>query len=187
MYLIAGLGNPGRQYEYTKHNIGFLTLDLLAEKNGIKVGKLKNKALIGDGFIADKKVLLVKPQTFMNLSGESIAPLSAYFAVPPEDLIVVYDDVDIPLGTLRIRKSGSAGTHNGMKSIIYSLNSDQFPRVRIGIGGDRGEVPLASYVLSGFDSAQKEPIESAVSRAVSAIETIVTEGLDAAMLQFNGV
>jgi PTH1 family peptidyl-tRNA hydrolase len=186
MYIIAGLGNPGKQYENTKHNVGFLTLDLLAERNGIKINKLKNKALTGDGLIGGKKVLLVKPQTFMNLSGESVAPIAAYFDIDLSDLIVIYDDVDIPVGTLRIRKSGSAGTHNGMKSIIYSLNCDRFPRVRIGIGADRGEIPLASYVLAGFDKTQKDAVADTILRAVSAVETIITDGLELAMTKYNG-
>jgi PTH1 family peptidyl-tRNA hydrolase len=137
MYIIVGLGNPGKKYENTKHNIGFITLDLLAERNDIKINKIKHKALVGEGFISGLKVLLVKPQTFMNLSGNSVREVMEYYKEDIEKLIVVYDDVDIPMGRLRIRKKGSAGTHNGMKSIIYDLQDDGFPRVRIGIGKER--------------------------------------------------
>ena len=137
MKIIAGLGNPGREYENTKHNVGFLTIDILAEKYGIKVNKIKFKGLVGEGMIGGQKVLLVKPQTYMNLSGQCIREVMAFYKLDPEDLTVIYDDIDLPMGNLRIRKKGSAGTHNGMRSIIYDLQEDGFPRIRIGIGGDR--------------------------------------------------
>ena len=137
MYVIAGLGNPGKKYENTRHNMGFITIDQLAEKHNIKVDKLKFKALVGEGRIAGQKVMLVKPQTYMNLSGESIREVMNFYKLEPENLIVIYDDIDIEAGTLRIRKFGSAGTHNGMKSVVYQLQSDRFPRIRLGIGSQK--------------------------------------------------
>ncbi len=184
MYIIVGLGNPGKKYENTKHNIGFITLDLLAERNDIKINKIKHKALVGEGFISGLKVLLVKPQTFMNLSGNSVREVMEYYKEDIEKLIVVYDDVDIPMGRLRIRKKGSAGTHNGMKSIIYDLQDDGFPRVRIGIGKER-KMPLAGYVLGGFAKDEKELMEAAVERAAQAIECILEKGIDVAMGEYN--
>jgi len=185
MVVIAGLGNPGSKYSDTKHNIGFLTVDLLAERHGIKIKKLKHKALFGEGIIAGKKVMLLKPQTYMNESGQSVRSAVGYYGVAIEDLIVVYDDVDLPLGTLRIRKKGSSGSHNGMKSIIYQLEDDGFPRFRIGIGAERGEVPLSNYVLSEFPEEHIEKIRDAVIRCADALELMLTEGIDAAMLKYN--
>lgn len=186
MYLIVGLGNPGKRYENTKHNIGFIAIDYLAEKHDIKVNKIKHKALVGEGFISGKKVMLIKPQTFMNLSGESVREAMDYYKADIKELLVIYDDIDIPMGSLRIRKSGSAGTHNGMKSIIQQLGDDQFPRVRIGIGGDRGSVPLTNYVTSGFkDKNDVKLMEEAVINTSSAIETLVSDGIDDAMQKYN--
>lgn len=184
MIVIVGLGNPGKKYDNTRHNIGFITLDYLADKNGIKLNKIKHKALVGEGNISGQKVLLVKPQTFMNLSGNSVREVMEYYKVEMENLIVVYDDVDIPTGHLRIRKKGSAGTHNGMRSIIYDLQSDQFPRVRIGIGGER-KMELGNYVLGGFGKEEKKLMEDAVERAAKAIEAILKEGIDIAMGEYN--
>lgn len=184
MYIIVGLGNPGKKYENTKHNIGFITLDSLAEKHGIKINKIKHKALVGEGNVSGQKVLLVKPQTYMNLSGNSVREVMDYYKADPEHLIVIYDDVDIQMGRLRIRKQGSAGTHNGMKSIIYDLQEDGFPRVRIGIGKDR-EMPLAGYVLGGFGKEEKTVMENAVNRAVLAVECILDKGIDIAMGEYN--
>jgi PTH1 family peptidyl-tRNA hydrolase len=186
MYVIVGLGNPGKQYAYTKHNIGFITVDQLAERNGIRVNKRRHKALTGEGVIGGRKVMLVKPQTYMNLSGESVISLTRYFDIDIEKLIVVYDDVDIPIGSLRIRKSGSAGTHNGMRSILAHLRDERFPRVRIGIGAERGEAPLSDYVTSGFRKDDVAVVEGTVLKAVAAVETILTEGIDAAMTKYNG-
>ena len=144
MKVIVGLGNPGKEYENTKHNIGFLAIDRLAERFGINVKQIKHKALTGEGFAEGKKVMLVKPQTYMNLSGQSVREVLSYYKVESEDFIVIYDDIDIPIGTLRLRAKGSAGTHNGMKSIIYDLKDDGFPRVRVGIGGERSLIGRAS-------------------------------------------
>ena len=186
MYLIAGLGNPGKEYANTKHNIGFITIDYLAEKHDIKLNKIKHKALSGEGFISGEKVMLLKPQTYMNLSGESIREAVDYYKIDMEDLVVIYDDIDIPMGSLRIRKKGSAGTHNGMRSIIRLLGDDSFPRIRIGIGGERGDIPLTNYVISGFKNKEEVKImEEAVMNAASAIEVLIKDGLDASMQKYN--
>ena len=184
MFIIVGLGNPGKKYENTKHNIGFITLDFLAEKNDIKINKIKHKALVGEGSISGQKVLLVKPQTFMNLSGNSVREVLEYYKADIENLIVIYDDVDIPMGRLRIRKKGSAGTHNGMKSIIYDIQGDGFPRIRIGIGNDR-KMPLAGYVLGGFAKDERELMKTAVERAALAVECMLEKGIDIAMGEYN--
>jgi PTH1 family peptidyl-tRNA hydrolase len=186
MYAVVGLGNPGGRYENTRHNIGFVTVDLLADRLGVKIRKLRHKALVGETRIGTEKVLLVKPQTYMNLSGESVSSLIRYFGLPLENLVVVYDDIDIPLGTIRIRKGGSSGTHNGMKSVIYHTEDDGFPRVRIGVGSERGEVPLVDFVTSGFDKSELDTIRAAVIRAADAVEELVANGIDAAMRKYNG-
>lgn len=184
MYVIAGLGNPGKKYENTRHNMGFITVDQLAIKHDIKVDKLKFKALVGEGRIAGQKVLLVKPQTYMNLSGESIRQVMHFYKLDPEKLIVIYDDIDIELGTLRIRKFGSAGTHNGMKSVVYQLQSDRFPRIRIGIGSQK-KGDLVDFVIGGFSKEEVPVLEETVTKAVSAIECILAEDVDIAMNQYN--
>ncbi len=184
MYIIAGLGNPGKKYENTRHNIGFITLDLLAERNDIKINKIKHKALVGEGRISGQKVLLVKPQTYMNLSGQSLREVMSYYKEDVSRLIVIYDDIDIPMGSVRIRKKGSAGTHNGMRSIVYDLQSDQFPRIRIGIGKERRS-DLRDFVIGGFSKEEKEPLENAVRRAAAAAECIVEKGIDKAMNEYN--
>lgn len=186
MNVIVGLGNPGKKYEQTKHNIGFITLDNLAEKNQIKISKIKHKSLVGEGIISGKKVLLVKPQTFMNLSGNSVREIVNYYDIPMENLIVIYDDIDIPLGSLRIRKKGSAGTHNGMRSIIYDLESDQFPRVRIGIGNER-KGNLAGYVIGKFQKEHIRIMEDAVKNAVKAIECLLEKDIDISMGTYNSI
>lgn len=185
MYVVVGLGNPGKKYENTRHNIGFAAIDYLAKELGVKVNKLKNKALVGETFISGHKVMLVKPQTFMNLSGEAVREIVSYYSVDIDKVIVIYDDVDIGVGTVRIRKKGSAGTHNGMKSIIYQLQKDDFPRVRIGIKGER-RGDLASYVLGGFAKSEIETVEKSIIQAAKGVECMISEGLDAAMNKYNG-
>lgn len=185
MFIIAGLGNPGRKYEHTRHNIGFITVDYLADKHGIKINKIKHKALVGEGIISGQKVLLAKPQTFMNLSGQSLRELVSYYKPELSNLIVVYDDIDLPMGGMRIRRSGSSGTHNGMRSIIYDLQRDDFPRLRIGIGGER-KMRLADYVTGGFGKEEKKLMENSVARAASALECILAAGIDKAMNEYNG-
>ena len=184
MIVIAGLGNPGKKYENTRHNMGFLTIDRIAEKNDIKVNKIKHRALVGDGFISGHKVLLVKPQTYMNLSGESLREVMNYYNVDIEDLIVIYDDFDIETGSLRIRKKGSAGSHNGMKSVIYQLKNDGFPRVRVGIGKS-GSLDWKDFVLGKVGGAESDAISQAISNAADAVECMISEGIDIAMNKYN--
>ncbi|MDY5771801.1 MAG: aminoacyl-tRNA hydrolase [Anaerovoracaceae bacterium] len=184
MYIIAGLGNPGRKYENTRHNMGFIAVDLLAEKYGIKVDKIKFKALVGEGRIAGRKVLLVKPQTYMNLSGESIREVMSFYKEGIENLIVIYDDIDIPTGTIRVRKKGSAGTHNGMRNIVYLLQDDNFPRIRVGIGSDK-KVDLINYVTGGVTKGEKELLEGALVKAADAAAAIVEKGIEKAMNEYN--
>ena len=185
MYLIAGLGNPGDRFMGTRHNIGFHVADLLSEKYRIPITKIKHKGLMGQGRIGDQKVILLKPQTFMNLSGESLLSITRYYDIEPSHIIVVYDDVDLPPGAVRIRPSGSAGSHNGMKSIIYLLGTEDFYRVRIGIGQDRRE-DLADYVLSRFRDGDISLVKEACQRAVTGIEYILSDGVELAMSRVNG-
>lgn len=184
MFVIAGLGNPGKKYENTRHNMGFLVLDRLAEKNNIKVNKIKHKSLVGDGFISGHKVLLVKPQTYMNLSGEAIGEIVNYYDVAMEELIVIYDDFDIETGSFRIRKKGSAGSHNGMKSIIQHLGSKDFPRVRIGIGAS-GDRDWKDFVLGKVGKDDAEAISRAIEKAADSIMCILEKGIDKAMNEYN--
>ncbi len=184
MYVICGLGNPGREYEATRHNMGFLAVDVLAEKLGVSVRQLKFRALVGEGRIGSEKVLLVKPQTYMNLSGESLRPLMDFYKLEPERLIVIYDDIDLEVGSIRVRAFGGPGTHNGMRSIVNLLGSDRFPRVRIGTGAN-GTQPLADYVLGKWTEGERPLLADAVKNAADACETIVTEGIDKAMNRFN--
>jgi len=183
--VIAGLGNPGNKYEFTRHNVGFRTIDLISEKYGIRVNRLRHKALLGDGEINGTRVLLVKPQTFMNLSGESIREIYEWYKLPVENIIVIYDDVDLPVGTVRIRPKGSSGTHNGMKSVIYQLQSDNFPRIRIGIGKAPEGWDLADYVLGRFNDDEARIIAASIERAAEAAAMIVTGGINAAMNLYN--
>jgi len=184
MYVIVGLGNPGKKYEATRHNVGFEVIDYLAYRNKIKIDKIKHKALIGKGIIEGQKVMLVKPQTFMNLSGESVRDICEYYNVELNKLIVIYDDIDIDLGKLRIRKKGSAGTHNGMKNIIYLLKDDKFPRIRIGIGAPKGR-DLVNYVIGKFTDKEKEDIILSIRLAAEAVESILENGIDKAMNEYN--
>ena len=184
MYVIAGLGNPGRQHEKTRHNMGFLVVDEFAAAHGIDVRRIKHKALIGEGRIAGEKILLVKPQTYMNLSGESLREVMAYYDVPMENLIVVYDDMDLETGTLRIRKKGSSGSHNGMKSVIYQLQSDEFPRIRIGIGSTSGD-EWKDYVTGQVTEKEAGILAETIRNAAAALECILTDGIDIAMNRFN--
>lgn len=184
MFVIAGLGNPGRKYENTRHNMGFLVIDRIAEKSGINVNKLKFRALVGDGVISGRKVLLVKPQTYMNLSGESLREVVDYYGVEPEDVLVIYDDFDLETGALRIRKKGSAGSHNGMKSVISHLQSEDFPRIRIGIGRS-GSLDWKDFVIGKVGRDEKKSIEDAVERAAEAVVCILEKGIDAAMNKYN--
>lgn len=185
MYYIVGLGNPGIQYENTRHNAGFITIDYLARKYSIDVRKIKFKSLIGQGVISGQKVMLVKPQTYMNNSGEAIREIYKYFDFDHDKLIVIYDDIDIDFGSIRIRKKGSAGTHNGMKSIIYNLEFDDFPRIKVAVGKKPSYMDLANFVLSGFSKQEAKIIEEEVKFASDAIEMILEEGIEKTMSMFN--
>lgn len=185
MYYIVGLGNPGIQYENTRHNAGFITIDYLARKYSIDVRKIKFKSLIGQGVISGHKVMLVKPQTYMNNSGEAIREIYKYFDFEHDKLIVIYDDIDIDFGSIRIRKKGSAGTHNGMKSIIYNLEFDDFPRIKVAVGKKPSYMDLANFVLSGFSKQEVKIIEEEVKLASDAIEMILEEGIEKTMSIFN--
>ena len=186
MYIVAGLGNPGDRYHGSRHNIGFYVLDLLAQAHGISLNRIKHKAIVGEGFIGDQKVVLAKPQTFMNQSGESLLALKQWYKTDIEHIIVIYDDVDLDSGVIRIRPSGSAGTHNGMHSIIYLLQSQEFPRVRVGIGRPPEGWDLADYVLSRFREEEVEAVKQACSRAVKGVECILSLGVEQAMSKYNG-
>lgn len=187
MYLVAGLGNPGTKYEMTRHNIGFHAIDYIADKIGAKVKKLKFKALYGEGEINGERVLLVKPQTFMNLSGESIAEFVRFFKIPVENVIIISDDIALNVGRLRIREKGSAGGHNGLKSVIYMLSSDAFVRVRIGVGApSHSDYDLAEFVLGRFGKDEIPILEDAITRAYSAVSEIIARGAMSAMNKFNG-
>ena len=186
MFVIAGLGNPTKQYEKTRHNVGFDVIDLLAEKYNIRVTDRKHRALCGTGYIEGRKVLLVKPQTFMNLSGESVRSALDYYRVDETaELIVIYDDISLPPGQLRIRKKGSAGGHNGIKNIIAHLGHDTFVRIKVGVGEKPKDYDLADYVLGRFSKEERAIMEEAFKEAGEAVEVIIEKGPDAAMNLFN--
>lgn len=185
LYLIIGLGNPGSKYENTRHNVGFDTIDLLAFKHGIKVSKLKHKALSGDGELEGEKVILVKPQTYMNLSGESVRDIIDWYKVPLKNIILIYDDVDLAVGKIRIRPKGSSGTHNGMRSILYHVQSEDFPRIRIGIGRPPNGWDLADFVLSKFSNEERKVVNESIENAAAAVAAILSSGAEAAMNKYN--
>ena len=186
MFFIAGLGNPTLQYEGTRHNAGFDVIDTLAGKYNISVDGRKNRALIGKGIIEGKKVILAKPQTYMNLSGESLGGLVDYYKVDEEsEFLVVYDDISLDVGQLRIRKKGSAGGHNGMKNIISHLGTEVFPRIKVGVGEKPKKYDLADYVLSRFSKEERAIMEEGYQKAVEAVEMILRGEMDEAMNKFN--
>lgn len=186
MFVIVGLGNPTAQYEGTRHNAGFDVIDVLAEKYNISVDARKCRAFCGKGVIAGQKVLLVKPQTYMNLSGESVGGIVNYYKIDPEsDLLVIYDDISLDVGQLRIRKKGSAGGHNGIKSIIAHLGTTVFPRIKVGVGEKPKNYDLADYVLGHFSKQERELMEEGYEHASDAVEQIVQGEIEAAMNVFN--
>ena len=186
MFIIAGLGNPTLQYEGTRHNAGFDVIDTLGGKYNISVDGRKNRALIGKGIIEGKKVILAKPQTYMNLSGESLGGLVDYYKVDEEsEFLVVYDDISLDVGQLRIRKKGSAGGHNGMKNIISHLGTEVFPRIKVGVGEKPKKYDLADYVLSRFSKEERAIMEEGYQKAVEAVEMILRGEMDEAMNKFN--
>jgi PTH1 family peptidyl-tRNA hydrolase len=186
-WLIVGLGNPGREYEKTRHNAGFRAMDILAQKLGCQPDKLKYQGLYCQATYQGKKLLLLKPQTFMNLSGRSVAPLAAFFKVPAKNIIVMFDDISLPPGRLRIRADGSAGGHNGIKSIIAELGNQDFPRVKIGVGAKpHPDFDLADWVLSAFTAQEEKALQPALERAADAALAIIDHGVPEAANRFNG-
>ena len=185
-YLIVGLGNPGRQYELTRHNAGFLFADLLADKLSANINKIQFKSVTTVIDLSGKKCLLMKPQTFMNNSGEAVKQAAAFYKIPPEKIIVIFDDISLPCGKLRIRRKGSAGGHNGIKSIIYHLNSDNFPRIKLGVGEKpHPDYELADWVLSNFKKDELPLLREAAEKACDAAELMVNGNTDKAMSNFN--
>lgn len=186
MYIIVGLGNPGKKYEHTRHNVGFDVIDRFAEKHDIKVDRLKHKALIGESRISGEKVVLIKPQTYMNLSGESLISAVNFYKPDMDKVVVVYDDIDIDIGHIRIRKKGSAGSHNGMKSIISNLSTQDFPRFRVGVGRPDSGRDLADFVLSRVSKTEEDKMMESIDNTVSALEVMIESDLDLAMNKYNG-
>lgn len=185
MYLIVGLGNPESEYANTRHNMGFNTINEIAKKNNITVTKNKFKGLYETGIIEGKKVILLKPQTYMNLSGESIKEIVDFYNIKPEEIIVIYDDIDIEKGKIKIRKKGGPGSHNGMKSVIQELNSTEFGRIRVGIGKPQFKNDMINYVIGSIPKEEQEILQQGVKKAVEAIEEILKNGIDIAMNKFN--
>jgi PTH1 family peptidyl-tRNA hydrolase len=185
MRLIVGLGNPGPDYEWTPHNVGFLAVDAIAERAGIRVARPESKSYVGVGTFAKHEVVLAKPQTMMNLSGAAVRMLLEKYKCGPEDLIVIVDEVDLPWGMIRIRENGSAGTHNGMKSVVKSLGTEEFVRIRMGVGPEKVWGDLAAYVLCPMRPAERELALQMAQDAASATETILKEGTGMAMTRFN--
>ena len=186
-WLLVCLGNPGDQYENTRHNVGFMVADELAERHNIPVQRLKFRALTNTVTVGDRKVLLMKPVTYMNLSGEAVHEAAAFYKIPPERVLVISDEVALAPGKLRVRRSGSAGGHNGLKNIIAHLGTDQFPRIRLGVGNKpHPDYDMADWVLGKFQGEDKKAVEAAVKKAADAAECLIREGVDKAMNQYNG-
>lgn len=185
-WIVAFLGNPGLKYNGTRHNAGFMAADAMEKKLGVSINKMRFKALTQTADIGGKKVLLMKPQTYMNLSGDAIAQAANFYKVPPERVIVVSDETALPIGRLRIRRGGSAGGHNGLKSVIARLGTDQFPRIRLGVGDKpHPDYDMADWVLSAFKGQDAADIELVAKKAADAVECYITEGADRAMNKFN--
>lgn len=185
-FMVVGLGNPGKDYEFTRHNAGFLTVDHIAVEEDAEIKKLKYKALIGDTVIAGHRCLLVKPQTYMNNSGEAVREISQFYKIPPEKIIVIFDDISLPCGKLRIRRKGTDGGHNGIKSIIYHLNSDNFPRIKVGVGAKpHPDYNLADWVLSVFKKDEMEELKKAITKATEVLPFMLDGEIDKAMNKAN--
>lgn len=186
MFLIVGLGNPGRQYEATRHNMGFDTIDFLVEKHRVPQSGVKFNAMFGKGMIGGEKVILMKPLSFMNLSGGPVRDIAGYFKINPQtEMIVVYDDIDLEPGQLRIRKQGSAGGHNGIKDIVRCLGTENFLRIKVGVGAKPKGWDLADYVLSRFVDSDRKLVDEAIEKAADAVEMMISKGVDAAMNEYN--
>lgn len=187
-YIVAGLGNPGREYEGTRHNAGFMAIDALAAAHGASIGRIRFKALCGDTVVAGRRVLLLKPQNYMNLSGESVRDAAEYYRIPMSRVIVLVDDIDLPVGRLRVRAKGSAGGHNGLKNIIYLTGTDEFPRVRIGVDPKpRPDYDLADWVLGKVPKEKQDVFRQAVQSAGMAVEEIIRGGVAGAANLYNGL
>ena len=185
MKIIVGLGNPGNEYDKTRHNVGFMLIDALADNLNITLWKDKFNAQIAEGRIGTEKILLVKPQTYMNNSGEAVGPLMRWYKLEPEDIIVAHDDMDIPAGTVRIRKKGSSGGHNGIKSLIAHLGSENFARIRLGIGRPLPGWSVVKHVLAPFPAEDRIEVDKAIDYLIPAVKCIITDGLDIAMNKYN--
>ena len=185
MKLIVGLGNPGKEYENTRHNTGFMVLDRLSEKLNIEMTQSKFKGLYGKGKYKGEDVILLKPQTYMNLSGESVRQVMDFFKINQEDILVIYDDLDINPGIIKIRKKGGPGTHNGMKSVVSRLNSEDFPRVRVGIGMPEFKGDLVNYVIGNITDEDYEELKKGINKASEAVASIIKDGIDMAMNKYN--
>ena len=186
-WLVVGLGNPGRKYEKTRHNTGFRVIDALCRKHGVSCDRARFQALTGEAVLGGKRVLLVKPQTFMNLSGAAVHEAASFYKIPPERILVIFDDISLPVGTLRIRAKGSAGGQNGVKDIIAQLGSQDFPRIKVGIGGKpHPDYDLADWVLSNIAPDELEAMDDAVDRAVLAVSELIQNGVAAATQKYNG-
>ena len=183
--LIVGLGNPGRAHAFNRHNVGFMAVDKLALRAGIELRRVQSRAIVGSGRLADRPVILAKPQTFMNLSGEAVGALAGYYRIPPAAILVVYDELDIPFGVIRLREKGGAGGHNGMRSIIQHLGND-FPRLRLGIGRPPGRMDPAAYVLQDFGRDELPLVSEMLATAGQAIASFVRDGIELTMSRFNG-
>ncbi len=184
-FLIVGLGNPGRNHAFNRHNVGFMAVDRLALAQGIDLRRVQSKAIVGNGRLAERAVILAKPQTFMNLSGEAVGALASFYRIPPRAVLVVYDELDIPFGAIRLREKGGAGGHNGMRSIIQHLGND-FPRLRLGIGRPPGRMDAAAYVLQDFGRDELPLVSEMLATAGQAIASFVRDGIDLTMSRFNG-
>jgi peptidyl-tRNA hydrolase, PTH1 family len=185
MYLIVGLGNPGSEYKNTRHNVGFDLIDLLSSQYNIPVDRIKFKGICGDGVIGEAKVILLKPNTYMNNSGESVIEVVNFYKIPAQNVIVLSDDVSLDVGRLRIRSKGSAGGHNGIKSIISHLNTEEFPRLRVGIGSPKNN--LIPFVLGKFDSSDRKKVDEVFKSAALAVDSMINENVEAAMNKYNGL
>lgn len=185
-YLIAGLGNRGREFQNNRHNVGFMLVSHLAERLGVSFSRMQSKALVTKCEYKGKRLILAKPQTYMNLSGQAVAPLVRFYKVPLENLLVAYDDVDLPFGVLRLRPSGGSGGQKGMQSIISTLGTEEFPRLRVGIDRPPGRMEASDYVLQDFSKDQAEALAEILDRGAEAVLTFIDEGLDAAMNKYNG-
>ena len=184
-WLLVFLGNPGKEYANTRHNIGFLAADALEKRTGVKFNKLKYRALTGEVTLGGQRVLVVKPQTYMNLSGEAVKLAGGFYKIPPDHILVLYDDVSLPLGKLRIRASGSAGGHNGIKNIIAHLGTDAFPRIKVGVGAPQREDGLVDWVIGSFTASERKVVDAAIEKALDAAECVIEHGVSEAQNRFN--